>query len=647
MSKRNLAALALLSLIALPLPAAGHGGVYRGPGATIGPGGANEGGPSSNTGGFADTDPAAWSQWWSFNRDRYLALRDAVFAGGPSETGFDDFFLGRGTSGRWGVGMRPDEALLHDQVVPALLAALERQKDVDIITGVLLALAKIGDHPDREPRIAKVLHEWVSHRNQEVHETATVALGVLAQPEAAPLLADLMLDRSAGREAAGRGSVPDRTQAFAAYGLGLIGYRAKAEAVRCFVVMNLAEAIALGDQPTRDRMIAAVIGMGLVRLAPSEGEPDPRSAPRVGESREGQLAFLFEHWQDRRLSARTKAYLAVPLARLSDGAHASWKQRIAASFTEVLSKRTKDQEVIQHGILLAAGLLADNDQDPEDQRLRNALTATIEDGGDRLSRHLALLALGRACGREGEGLAGSAPSDARTLLMRILSRGGTSQRPWAALAIGLLERGNVAAGHDPSEGLRLAMMDAYSKPGSPSEEGAIGTALGLMAERRATNALMERTQNGDENSRANAMIALGMMNAKEAIAVLGRFVSSVTYRPGLVREAAIAMALLGEKSAGPALVSRLRRSNKLFEQLAATWALGFVGDARAVPGLLEVLGNERENDTTRAYAAVALGMIGDKERFPWNSKIAADVLWWQAPPTLYDAMGGKGILDLL
>ncbi len=643
----SLALVAALSTWATP-PLFGHGGVYRGPGATVGPGGATKGGPSSNSGGFVDTDPAAWSQWWSFNRDRYLAVRDAVFTeGSAADTGLDDFFLGKGAKGQMGPDLRPTEEVLHRDVVPALLETLDGQRDVDLITACLLALAKIGDRADGTPGVAAVIRPWLEHGNQEVHETAAIALGVLGQSESAPLLADLLLDKPAGRKASGRGRVPVRTQAFAAYGLALVGFRARPEAVRSFVVHHLAQAISLGDKPSRDRMVAAIIGMGIVRLRPLEGAPDPEEIPRVGGSRDGQLAFLLELWDDRRLDPRVKAHMAVPLARLASGADPMWKARLVAAFRETIAAKTSANPMEQHGVLLAAGIIGDNDQDPDDQRLRASLFEVVSDGGDRLARHLALLAIGRVCAREGTGTVDAAPAEARALLMRILSRGKTAQRPWAALGVGLLERGNVAAGHPPAEGTRLALIDAFDKAATPSEQGALATALGLIAERRATDALIERVTNGDENLRANAMISLGLMNAQKALPVLRGVVGLTTYNPGIVREAAIALALLGDKTTGPSLVARLTRANMFFEQLAVTWALGYVGDARVLAPLVTLLTNKRENDTTRAYAAVALGAIGDKELFPWNSKIAADVLWWQAPPTLFDASGGKGILDIL
>ena len=48
-----------------------------------------------------------------------------------------------------------------------------------------------------------------------------------------------------------------------------------------------------------------------------------------------------------------------------------------------------------------------------------------------------------------------------------------------------------------------------------------------------------------------------------------------------------------------------------------------------------------------ALSAAALGIVGDKEPFTWNVKLARTVHWMAAPPTLTDPLSGTGILDLL
>ena len=48
---------------------------------------------------------------------------------------------------------------------------------------------------------------------------------------------------------------------------------------------------------------------------------------------------------------------------------------------------------------------------------------------------------------------------------------------------------------------------------------------------------------------------------------------------------------------------------------------------------------------SRAFSAVALGLVGDKEQVPWNSKIAANTNYRANVETLTGS--STGILDIL
>ncbi|MCP3915796.1 MAG: HEAT repeat domain-containing protein [bacterium] len=628
-----------------------HGGVYRGPGSTIGPapGGATTGGPTTGGAGAKNTDTANWEQWWSLNRDLHLALKDVIFSQ-TAATGDDDFYLGQGTKrGQWGPGLRPTQEVIHGKVVPALIEALDGQKDIDIITGVLLALAKIGDADEGRgnTNFEAVFRPFLAHSNQEVHETAAIALGVLGGQTAAPLLVDLIEDSSSARATVSRGRVPVRTRAFAAYGLGLIGHRARGEAVRKFVVHHLARAARVEGEPSRDLTVAALISIGLVPLE-NGNVPDIEGGEtlRPSASRQTQILFLLNQLADETIDARARAYVPVALARLEQGAEPSFKDTIAARFVALIDKRSRADKILQQGVLHSLALLGDDDDDISDVAIREALTVQTSEG-DRLARHVALLSLARVSARGGNGERTDAVETTRKLLLARLSKGGTAERPWAGLALGLLERGTLAGGDEPHEGTRRALMHALSGTKAPSESGAYSLALGLMNESRAIDELIPRTTNGDQNARGYAAVALGLLGARKAAPTLKSIVGSENYRPGLVREAAIGLALMGDKGAVPTLLARLENTKQMLEQLALASALGFIGDARSVDPLVALLQDKRTSETTRAFSAVALGVVCDKERFPWNSKLATDVGWWEAPATLLDPSAGKGILDLL
>ena len=77
-------------------------------------------------------------------------------------------------------------------------------------------------------------------------------------------------------------------------------------------------------------------------------------------------------------------------------------------------------------------------------------------------------------------------------------------------------------------------------------------------------------------------------------------------------------------------------------------SLGFIGDVRSIPPLVEMLVDEHDehSDRARAFCAVALGIVADKEALPWNSKIGVDINYRANTETL-TGVSGTGILDIL
>ncbi|MGB0331132.1 MAG: hypothetical protein ACPGPE_04880, partial [Planctomycetota bacterium] len=75
-------------------------------------------------------------------------------------------------------------------------------------------------------------------------------------------------------------------------------------------------------------------------------------------------------------------------------------------------------------------------------------------------------------------------------------------------------------------------------------------------------------------------------------------------------------------------------------------------DPAAADALLFVLTERRLSskpidDTSRAFAASALGNLCARDPLPWNTRLALDVVWNAAPPSLTDARNGGGVLDVL
>ncbi len=93
----------------------------------------------------------------------------------------------------------------------------------------------------------------------------------------------------------------------------------------------------------------------------------------------------------------------------------------------------------------------------------------------------------------------------------------------------------------------------------------------------------------------------------------------------------------------------LKVAKGLSSQASIASALGFIGDAGSVEPLTRMLlgdGGKPASDVARGFSAVALGIVCDKEEFPWNMKLSTNVNYRAEIETLTNNKG-DGILDIL
>jgi HEAT repeat protein len=582
---------------ALPLSALPHGGVYRGPGGTVPPGSAPGGaGPTSGGGGAASpgsagVDPDSWATWWAYRRDPYLELKAAVHGDGTASrprTPGAGFPLGRGEvvdgSGAW----RPSEVAVRERIVPALREALRSADGVDLESACLLALAKIGVDPAGES-LVELLQSHLDAAVQEVAESAALGLGLCGSERALALLADLLDDRESARARVGGAAVAMRTRAFSAYALGLGAARSRREDVRRFAVSRLAAALGRERYAARDVPVAIVQSLGLVPLAP----PAERALQ----------AWLAPH-----------------------------------------SPATAEQ---REGAIVGLQLLGDGDADELDREI----SATLERAArelEPLARGLAQVALGDSSTRAGSGDDPERGArEARAFLLGRLAQGTTLSRPWAAFGLALGERRRLRQGWNATPEVGAALRAALAAARSPEERNALALALGLIEDREARPAVLELFESpASDDVRGTFAVALGLLRSDEARGVLAATVRESRFRPGLLRDASVGLALIGDKEAVALLAGELPKAGSLASQAALCAALGTIGDARAVESLVAFLQDGENSARARAFAAAALGNVADPSPLPFHTPIARRVLWRSAPETLIDPAGGRGLLDI-
>ncbi len=699
MKKLVLAALVTGGMVGLQALGFAHGGQYRGPGDTVPPGGGGTGtgggagpttgpaGPSSPgpsgpstpgpaapgapggapgarpvSGGGGDSGPdlTLWSFWWEFNKEPYLNLKSHIHQG-ATETGSDGWFLGHGEKKQGRDSLKPTEEQVRQKIVPALQQALQSETNNDIVTGCLIALAKIGDPSTEsgESQLEPVIRKFLADKNQEIAETAAAALGILANPRSIETLASLLEDTAPGRELVGQGQeVNYRTRAFAAYGLGLIGARTGSEEDRQKIIGILSKTIQTDNTKSRDLKVSCIISMGLIPLETIESGAQPEKKDQLlppETSRLAQLDYLLHYLQDEEQNFLVRAHCPAALARLLQGLpeehHKAYRQRIASDLIERITKKKEQAEVVQSAVL-ALGLIGTNDgKDPLDKQIRETLAAVPKDISDQQTRNFAMIAMAKVGGTVGANQPDSGVDDAKKLLLAQLADGRAGVRSWAGLSCGVLARKLSDAGFTspaiPS--LQQAVRSALEEEKDPARLGSFAIACGIMGDVEATRPLVKLLEEKglQDDARGYIAIGLGLMNSRESIETIQKIVDDSKYRPDLLKQAAIALGLLGDKDVVPKLVTLLAESKGLATQASISSALGFIGDQRSIDPLVQMLQNDQLTERARGFAAVALGIVADKELLPWNSKIALDLNYRASTQTLTDQAAGTGILDIL
>jgi len=671
----------------------GHGGTYRGPGDTVPPGGGGGGGgagpsapgpsgPSSGgpsgpaapgpaTGGPSSGGPAArpagpstgpaaqgsnldlWEFWWGFNKDQYLNLKSAIYAG--LVTGGDDYFLGGGTKSQSKSTLKPSEEAIRQKIVPALKEALEKERANDIVTGAMIALAKIGDAKNEagESEFEKIISKFLSDGSQEIHETAAVALGILANDASVKTLESLLKDTPEGRKKVGNGKEVDyRTRAFAAYGLGLIGARTASNDVKKDIAGILIDTLGKADNSQRDVKVAALVSLGLVRIDIDKSEsPDAKSSPT--SSRQSEIKFIHRFFLEPTNPFLVRAHAPTAMARLLDQAPADLRDSIAKSLVEALSDHSKEQNEVQESCVLALGQIGTCEKTKIDTEIRDTLKHIGEKGRDEQSKNFAMIALAQIGGRFGSGESIEKPiEETRTYLLTNMTKGKSSVRSWAGLSVGVMERAvldnNNKFGQTPSGSAKESLRGALKDCVEPEQMGAFAIGCGICKDTEAKDILVEKLKKvGTDQAKGYVAVALGLIDARDATKTIQEIVRESKYKPELMKQAAIGLGLLGDKELVPDLVKMLEDAKGLATQAAISSALGFIGDSRSIDPLVAMLKNSQLTASARGFAAVALGIVADKEPLPWNSKISTNINYRANTPTLTDSAQGTGILDIL
>ncbi|MFT7667930.1 MAG: HEAT repeat protein [Planctomycetota bacterium] len=605
-------------------------------------------------GGAVPGDFTRWEAWWSFNSEEFLGFSSRG-EGEDAAVGSGDYFISRGELQAAARGNLPSKKTIGEVILPALSDVLTGEKSDVIVQSAILALARVAGNaaPEDISEVEPLLLQMLNSDNQGVVDTAVVALGILSKSESIDLLKAILSDDPMGRKLLGaEGGVSVRTRAFAAFSLGQIGNHKENASRREEIVEALWLTCELPRQATRDLRVAAVMAMGLVPLEIDTSVAFHVShASRAPRNRSEQIAYLLDFFtssKDRDRPELVRAFAPNSICNLLQGvADESIKQQVVALFAPYVTKRGNvGTRELRQSVVTAFGLLGDLDGDSEDILVRERLMDASRNS-DTLVKHLCVMALGRIGGRPGQGMDALAGlSSVREFLTDSLFDGQTQLRPWAGLAIGVMEGGLIRKSLAPSSYSLKALRSALRDARGSSEQAAYSLACGLAGDLDAEALLLETfEQLSDDYVRGYAALALGMMKSDRARVVLRTELEGAEYHEALLENCAMALGMLRDAEAVGSLILMLAKAKSSTTQASIAYALGLIGDEHSVDPLVAVLKNTSLADLPRSSAAIALGIVGDGDRLPWNAIYAANINYSATTETLSNG-AGSGLLDM-
>jgi HEAT repeat protein len=527
--------------------------------------------------------------------------------------------------------------------VPALRGALDATSSPSVRSAVLLAQARIGGGLESDElgrsQVEQTLLEHLADTNQRVAESACIGLGILARPASLGPLTALLNDTDEGRKLFGRSAVTRRMGAFAAYGIGLIGQRSDNEDVRRYATHVLSEVLAQDAEPAPDRRVACVIALGLIAPGGRDGEAGSCTC----SSNDALAAQLLELLRNKRAHDLLRAQVPPTLAHLAAYTSTEAREKIVHELIKTVGKR-KEKDAVHQGAALALGLIGDADDDELDRKIRGALMSAAVDR-NRMTKSLALVALAQVSTRPGTDDSLEASAEARSFLLRRLTRGKSNERTWSMLALGLLGRGLVEEGV-PLDRVQLdAMRTELEDSRSPDEAAACAIAAGLIRDRDSVAALLEKVADLHQGERGMAALGLGMTGDPRAVEPLTEVLGESLHEPEVLEQTSISLELLRDPARVTKILALLEECDCILSQRGAAFALGRSRHEDAVEPLLAMLGSQDGPEIQRAFAAVGLALLAERDGRPWSTRLSFDLHYRANPATLTDP-SGSGILDL-
>ena len=557
-------------------PAGAPGPQPAGPG--IGAGGATGGGKK----GSGWESAVDWEWWWNFNGARYLNLK-SVLRGADSESAAVGEIRGDNTDANAESKRVADK--LATEIIPHLRDALDDGSPA-VRAEAVLALGKCG-----KSFVAADILKLLSDDDMNVRENACLALGVLGDKASVAALVDVVTNNASGKKLVGRDSDVGLTaRVYAAMSIGLIGSRVGLDGTNgeaCLAAL-LETKSASNDMP-----IAAVTALGISKSL-------------------GAMPAIMNLVKNAEADDYVRAYAVTALGKMGE-----------RSAYPVVINALKDKNAhVRRSAAIALGQIGTSADAP----VVDALIKSVKNGVDQAEKNFATMSLGRIGG-----------ATVRTFLKDVVATGTAHDKTFGSLALGLTCRDMK---DQETEAIGALIHKQFQENKTCRMRGAFAIALGLMGYEAANKEIIEVVNsNAHAHLRGECAQALGLMRCREAIPSLRSLIKDCN-DTAVRTSGAIALGLIGDQEAIKVLDELMKDSTgNVTVSGAALRGLGLIGNGSVVSGLGAVLNNKDERQTAvRAYAAAALGLLGDKDEIPALALLSENQNYVSQTGTLSDVL---------
>ena len=423
----------------------------------------------------------------------------------------------------------------------------------------VLSLGRLNDEDSLE-KMQKLLADG----NLTVRDSAILALGLHGNAKARYSLMHLARGSRDGSRLIGQSLIPARMRSFAEISLA---------ATRTLGSGPILQEIALDARCDDEIRALALEGLGL-----------------LGD--DSSVRFLSDFITNTRHDYRLLSTALTSLGKTeSESAHAAMLKMLG-------SKKT----ALRQSAALALGMISPAEERESLKRLFRCYSQAQE----QTLKGFCLVSIGLIGG-----------PDAIKNLRRVLSRGNNSDRPWAALGLGLALRSGS------SEKAEAELLSRLTSSGNRSTRGAIAIALGLAGSDSATRVLTRMLdKGGDPSFQGYCALALGMIGDKSAAGQLKKALKDQDL-PQVSTQAAMAHCLLDERDSLEDLERLLLTTNVEATKAMAARSLVYLGNWRVVERLLDRIESRKLDELTTLYCMDLVSRLVTGQKVPHFDRMAA------------------------